>query len=79
MMILFKILKFHHISCKIQRELAMVREDDCAFDNHMAQQEHGARSRYRHSIANLYFNNSEELEQPRGNRVEGGLSGGRIE
>jgi small-conductance mechanosensitive channel len=26
MMILFKILKFHHISCKIQRELAMVRE-----------------------------------------------------
>jgi hypothetical protein len=50
-------------------------EDDFAFDNHMAQQEHGARSRYRQSIANLHFNNSEELEQPRGNRVEGGLSG----
>jgi hypothetical protein len=41
----------------------------------MAQQEHGARSRYRQSIANLHFNNSEELEQPRGNRVERGLSG----
>jgi hypothetical protein len=50
-------------------------EDDFGFDNHMAQQEHGARSRYRHSIANLHFNSSEELEQPRGNRVEGGLSG----
>ena len=37
--------------------------------------EHGARSRYRQSIANLHFNSSKELELPRGNRVEGGLSG----
>jgi hypothetical protein len=50
-------------------------EDGFGFDNHMVQQEHGARSRYRQSIANLHFNSSEELEQPRGNRVEGGLSG----
>jgi hypothetical protein len=49
--------------------------DDLCFDEHMAQQEHGARRRYRQSIANLHFNTSRELDLQRGNRVEGGLNG----
>jgi hypothetical protein len=49
--------------------------DDLCFDEHMAQQEHGARRRYRQSIANLHFNTSGELDLQRGNRVEEGLSG----
>jgi hypothetical protein len=49
--------------------------DDLCFDEHMAQQEHGARRRYRQSIANLHFKTNGELDLQRGNRVEGGLSG----
>ena len=49
--------------------------DDLCFDEHMAQQEHGARRRYRQSIANLHFNTSGELDLQRRTRVEGGLSG----
>jgi hypothetical protein len=42
--------------------------DDLCFENYMAQQEHGARSRYRQVAAHLHYNNSEEVDGERGNR-----------
>jgi hypothetical protein len=45
--------------------------DELCFENYMAEQEHGARSRYRQSTAHLHYNTSEELDGERGNRGSG--------
>jgi hypothetical protein len=37
-------------------------QDDLYFDDYMAQQEHGARSRYRQSMVHLHYNTTEELD-----------------
>ena len=42
--------------------------DDLCFEDYMAQQEHGARNRYRQVAAHLHYNNNEELDGERGDR-----------
>jgi hypothetical protein len=47
-----------------------VSRDDLCFDDHIAQQEHGARSRYRQLIAHLHYNSSQEVDGERGSGVQ---------
>jgi hypothetical protein len=47
-----------------------VSRDDFCFDDHMAQQEHGARSRYRQLVAHLHYNSSQEVDGERGSGVQ---------
>jgi hypothetical protein len=47
-----------------------VGRDDLCFDDHMAQQEHGARSRYRQLVAHLHYNSSQEVDGERGSGVQ---------
>jgi hypothetical protein len=42
--------------------------DELCFENYMVEQENGARSRYRQSVAHLHYNTNEELDGERGNR-----------
>ena len=45
--------------------------DELCFENYMAEQEHGAKSRFRQSVAHLHYNTSEELDGERGDRGPG--------
>jgi hypothetical protein len=49
--------------------------DELSFEDYMAEQEHGARTRHRQSVAPLHYNTSEELDGERGNRGFGIVRG----
>jgi hypothetical protein len=45
--------------------------DELCFENYMAEQEHGAKSRYGQSVAHLHYNTSAELDGEREKRGPG--------
>jgi hypothetical protein len=49
--------------------------DELSFEDYMAEQEYGARTRYRQSAAPLHYNTSKELDGERGNRGFGIVRG----
>jgi hypothetical protein len=74
------IVECTQISEQVQHDSALISNeggsgDELCFDDHMAQQELGARSRHRQSLINLHYNINHELQQERESGGHGRLRG----